>query len=429
MDPRYQTMRSVRLLKPMLVLAVVACLSFPLASLSHRRPSPPTDYEIELARIQRDISELNDGRSAAPVDIEKATRFVQRLYHRASLTGSATDLRVAASEIDRAIQEIGPLPNLYFLRANLDFKLHRLEKANLDISLLSRFAGSAEVVAMKASIAFQKGEYEAAKKGYVSAIQRNPTWDNLARLAYWEAKFGDPDLADGLYGRAQSEISAKEMRSYAWVELQRGLLDLGRGRYENAMGHYREAGKAYSGYWLVDEQLAELLGAQRKFDEAIALYRRVIAHAPRPEVHQALGDLLLFMGKSDQAKAWHDRAETAYLESAQRGEVHYYHHLAGFYADVRQNGAEAVKWARKDAELRPHFVTQEGLAWALYRNGEFATALDAMKAALSSGVKDAHIFFHAAMIHLAASRTEEGRRFLKAAGEINPYYENFHVHR
>src|SRR5262249_19889619 len=163
-------------------------------------------------------------------------------------------------------------------------------------------------------------------------------------------------------------------------------------RYENAMGHYREAGKAYSGYWLVDEQLAELLGAQRKFDEAIALYRRVIAHAPRPEVHQALGDLLLFMGKSDQAKAGHDRAEAAYLESAQRGEVHYYHHLAGFYADVRQNGAEAVKWARKDAELRPHFVTQEGLAWALYRNGEFATALDAMKTALSSGVKDAHIF-------------------------------------
>ena len=331
--------------------------------------------------------------------------------------------------IDRAIREIGPLADLYLLKANLNFRLHRLEQARRDIAMLSQFAGNAQVVAMKAGIAFQEGAYDAAKQGYQSAIETNPTWDNLARLAYWESKFGDPDLADGLYQQAQEEISAKEMRSYAWVELQRGLLDLKRGRYENAMAHYREAGKAYSGYWLVDEHIAELLGTQRKFDEAVALYRKVIERAPRPEFQQALGDLFLFMGKADQARPWHERAEAAYLESARRGDVHYYHHLAVFYADVRQNGAEAVKWAHKDVELRPNFATQEGLAWALYRNGQFAAALDAMEMVLSSGVRDAHIFFHAAMICLAAGRTDDGKRILKAAGEINPGYENFHVHR
>ena len=135
------------------------------------------------------------------------------------------------------------------------------------------------------------------------------------------------------------------------------------------------------------------------------------------------------MGKADQARPWHERAVAAYLESARRGVVLYYHHLAVFYADVRQNGAEAVKWAHKDVELRPNFVTQEGLAWALYRNGQFAAALDTMEMVLSSGVRDAHIFFHAAMICLAAGRTDDGKRMLKAAGEINPDYENFHVHR
>jgi tetratricopeptide (TPR) repeat protein len=219
------------------------------------------------------------------------------------------------------------------------------------------------------------------------------------------------------------------MRSYAWVELERGLLEFNRGRYEKAMAHYRQADKAYSGYWLVEERMAELLGAERKFDQAVALYKKVVARAPRPEFHQALGDLFLFMGKEDLAKPWHEQALAAYLESAGRGEVQYYHHLAGFYADVREDGAEAVKWARKDAELRLNFITQDGLAWALYRNGQFPAALETMEKALSSGVKDPHLFFHAGMIHLAAGRTGEGKRFLQTVAEINPGYENFHVHR
>ena len=44
-------------------------------------------------------------------------------------------------------------------------------------------------------------------------------------------------------------------------------------------------------------------------------------------------------------------------------------------------------------------------------------------------MKDAHLFFHAAMIHLAAGRTGEGKEFLKRAAEVNPRYEAFHVHR
>src|SRR5262249_61925086 len=119
----------------------------------------------------------------------------------------------------------------------------------------------------------------------------HPAWANLDSLAYWEAKFGDADLADGLDGQAQNEISVKEMRSFAWVELQRGLLDLNRGRYDGAMAHYQKAEKAYSGYWLVDEHMAELLGATRRFEAAASLYESVGARAPLPELHRRLGGL------------------------------------------------------------------------------------------------------------------------------------------
>ena len=317
----------------------------------------------------------------------------------------------------------------YFLKANLDFRFHRLDRARHSLAALSKSGSNAHVVALNASIAFQDGGYEEAKREYQRAIEKNPTWDNLARLAYWEAKFGDPKIADRLYEHAEEAISAKGMRSYAWVELERGVLCLKRGRHGDALAHYRRAETAYSGYWLVDEHIAELLGAERKFGEAVALYEKVIARAPRPEFQQALGDLLLVMGKADRAKPWHDRALTAYLESVERGEVHYYHHLTGFYADVRGDGVEAVKWARRDVQLRRNFMTQEALAWALYRNGQFAEALDTIKLALSSGVIDAHLFLHSALIHLAAGWVDEGKRLLQQAAEINPRFEEFHVHR
>ena len=125
----------------------------------------------------------------------------------------------------------------------------------------------------------------------------------------------------------------------------------------------------------------------------------------------------------------HDAALAGYLASAARREVHYYHHLAGFYADARQDGAEAVKWARKDIELRDNFMTQDALAWALYRDGQFPAALEVIKKTLVSGVKDPHVLFHAAMIHMAAGQIGEGKRLLQTVSQMNPGYENFHVHR
>ena len=417
----------MRLLKPIFIAVSAALFLFPLASLSYRQAIPVTDYALELTQIQKDIAQLKDG--ASPVDIDKALKLLHRMFHRAQLTGSAADLQATEATIERSLREIGPLTGLYLLKANLDFKQHRLKQADQDIAALSRFAGDARIVALKAGIDFQRGRYEAAKMGYLSAVEKDPTWDNLARLAYWQGKFGDPDLADRLYRQAAEQIYAKEMRAYAWVELQRGLLDLNRGRYDEAMAHYRKAEKAYSGYWLVDEHMAELLGATRRFDEAVRLYESVVARAPLPELRQRLGDLYLFMGKPEQASRWHGQALAGYLDSAARGEVNYYHHLAGFYADMRGDGAEAVKWAEKDLALRSNFATQDGLAWALYRAGRFAEALEQITRALSSGVKDAHLFFHAAMIHLSAGKIDEGKQLLKKAAEINPGYENFHAHR
>ena len=415
--------------RPGLLLAAVLCVGLALLLVARPGNVKSTDYEIDLARLDKAIGELRDTAFAAPIDGDKVSRFAYLLYRRAALTASAADFDAAQQALNDAMQRVGPTPDLCFIKANIDFTLHRLPETKRDLEMIPELTASADVKALRADIALQEGHYETARNGYDAALRARRTWDNLVRMAYLTSITGDIGGADALYAEAESEITAKEMRSYAWLQLQQGYRALGAGRHEAALEHYERASRAYSGYWLVDEHIAELLAAQRKFDEAVAAYRKVIARRPSPELQQALGDLYLFMGKPSEAKPWHDKALAAYLASVRRGEVQYLHHLAGFYADVRQDGAEAVKWARKDLELRQSFVVHDAMGWAFYRDGRFAEALAEMREALAHGVKDAHLFFHAGMIHLAAGRTEEGKRLLRQAAEVNPHFEAFHVHR
>ena len=314
----------------------------------------PTDYERDLARIADELASLAD----EPASADRATRIANCLYRRASMTGDLGELEEAEAAVDAGIEELGPWPDLCFLKANVDFKLHRLERVKAALELSPALRASSEGRALQADLDLEEGRDEEARRGYESLVEDDRSWSALARLANLEAKLGDPQRADELYAEAVDELTAKELRSYCWVELQRGELDLAAGRYSDAEEHYDRAESAYSGDWLVDEHRAKLCAARGRLDEALALYGSVAARAPRPELHQALGDVYLRAGSPEEARPWHDLALAAYLDSVERGGVHYYHHLAHFYLESRPDPEEAVRWARADHELRPNLETR-----------------------------------------------------------------------
>ena len=314
----------------------------------------PTDYERDLARIAEELERLAE----EPPSADRETRIANCLYRRASMTGGFAELEAAEAAVDAGIEEFGPWPDLCFVKANVDFKLHRLERVKADLELSPALRASPEGRALQADLDFQEGRYEEARQGYESLVTDDRSWSALARLANLEAKLGDRERADELYAEAEDELTAKELRSYCWLELQRGELDLAGGRPAEAERRYERAESAYSGDWLVEEHRAALRAAQGRLDEALALYEDVAARAPRPELHQALGDVHLRVGRPEEARPWHDLALAAYLDSVERGGVHYFHHLAHFYLESRPDPAEAVRWARADHELRPNLETR-----------------------------------------------------------------------
>ncbi len=269
----------------------------------------PTDFELELGRIAGVVSEFGcDPTAEAPFDSERATRYVHGLYQRASLAGDLEELERAGDAIERAVARAANPADLYYLKASLDFKLHRLSGVKRCLEASPSLRESAQGRALHADLDFQEGRYDEALAAYESLAREEPTWDNLARLAHVRAKLGDVDEAVRLYVEAEDELTAKEMRHFCWLELQLGELDMSRGRYEEAQAHYERAARAYSGYWLVEEHAAELLCAQGRADEAAAAYRKVLARLPRPEFMQALGELYEFAGDAAPARPWLGRA-------------------------------------------------------------------------------------------------------------------------
>src|SRR5262249_37036669 len=160
-----------------------------------------------------------------------------------------------------------------------------------------------------------------------------------------------------------------------------------------------------------------------------ALYAAIVAAVPRPELQQALGQLYVLMARPGRARSCFVQARASYLESVRRGGVHYFHHLADFYAEAMPDGAKAVNWARRDLALRENSSTQAALAWALMRNGAPTEAAEWMERALAASVRDAHLYAQAAAVFEAAGDAARAMHWLELARAINPRLGRFHIHR
>lgn len=338
----------------------------------------PTDYQTELANIDQKIAVIHSELATAPTDSSRITELIYRLYQRASLSGDFADYKTVDTTIDKALKEQGPSEELILFKANLDFKLHRLENAKAGLELLADRSQHSQIAVLSADIAFQEGSYHAALAAYESLVANNRSWDNLARLAYYKAKTGHPAEADKLYAEAGELVSVKEMRSFAWLELQHGLLDLDFKRYDEALEHYKLADSAYSGYWLIEEHLAEALNLTGKTDAAIALYQKIIDKTQNPEFISALADII-YSDDPQVASAFYKQADKlfearyALYPDAARG------HFIVYLLGREEIDPRLLKFAERNHKVRPNAKAKFLLVQSLRKTQDETAARELMQ--------------------------------------------------
>ena len=169
--------------------------------------------------------------------------------------------------------------------------------------------------------------------------------------------------------------------------------------------------------------LGKLRGNQGRYAEAIKFYQSAIAVVPMPIFVAELGDLYTKAGNLAEAKKQYQLVEYIGL-LGHINQVLHNRDLALFYADHDIKLDESLALAHKEFEVRHDIYTWDALAWALYKNGKYQEASDAIDNALRPGTRDALLFFHAGMIAGKLGQTPRPGKGCKQALSINPH---FHV--
>jgi tetratricopeptide (TPR) repeat protein len=278
----------------------------------------------------------------------------------------------------------------------------------------------------------ETGDIAGSEVQYTRLAKSLPGLYAFGRLANLKIAKADANGAFDDYQRAidAGEREGAAAEDLAWCHVQRGGVYFARGDWDHADSEYAAALKLVPDSYAALDRVAELHAARGEFDRAENIYRDLLKRVARPELMQALGDVCTAAGRPADAVRHYDDAQAKYRASADAGELHYAHHLAGFYCDARPNGAEAVRWAEKDLAQRRTAASLDGVAWARYANHDFAGAAKAADELFKQfETCDSHVLYHASLIYGRAGDQTRSAAFLRRAAAANPRFMSFHVHR
>ena len=369
---------------------LIAYLSLSSSSDSPR-PSDATDSAARQAerapRREDRAPPASTGRAADGVAAPRDHRHCRT--DPAHLTGGYAPYARAEAALNEAFHLAPKAAGPHLARARLAFVLHRFDEVEPSLARAERALVVNQDVRqaideLRAATAFQRGDLEGAERALLRLIQDKPTVTALARLGQVRWKSGDFARADTAFVEALDRTPAAHGERRAWLNLMRGLLDLDRGRLDEALAHYRVADAAFRGWYLIEEHIAEIFAKKNDHQEARARYEALVARTDNPEFMDALADTYSALGRNEDASAMRDRARQRYeAQLARFPEAAYGHALDHFLeaGDVRR----AVALAEKNVALRPNGEALAKLADVYDRAGRHRDATKTIVQALKSG--------------------------------------------
>jgi tetratricopeptide (TPR) repeat protein len=345
---------------------------------------------------------------------------------RARLTGSFDDYARAGRSFETAFQVAEPGFGPHLERAAYNMATHRLDAVEPDLVRIEHYAlppddiTRATILGMRGDLLFYRGRYAEALDLYQQSRRLGPAMGPSLRLATYWAAMGEPDRALGFLDEAQYYVTGAQQQVLAGIEMQRGAIAFGRGRWDEAQRHYTRAADIFPGNWNIEEHIALLAALRGDRSQAAAMFARVASRDASPEAMDALAGLARADGDFSRSQGWAARAEAewrrrmALLPTAAYG--HALEHLLAFGSP-----AETLRVALAAYRARPFGESATQLASAYLANRQPADALRIIEPVLASGwtSSDAHLVaMEASALSGDGQRADAERRKALA---INPH--------
>ena len=382
----------------------------------------PTTADNHIAYYQR-LLQRN------PRDARTYHRLGDALIRKARESGDVTYFNRAEDALRRALALAPANAGAWRHLAYVFYARHAFDEAAVHARrAIELDEGDGHAWGILGDALLETGRYTEAEGAYRRMMQVEGDLHALGRLAGLKSMRGDTAgaVADLERAVAEGRAAGRPSESIAWALWQLGSEHFGVGNLKDAEARFLESLRTYPNYYRSLAGLAQVRAAQKRYDEAVSLYTRAMGIVPLPEYAAALGDVLQKIGRVEEARKQYALVEyIGHLNTVNK--ILYNRELAYFYADHDLKLEAALDLARNELTARRDVYAHDVLAWALLKNGRAAEAQAAIAEALKLGTKDAKLFFHAGMIHLALGEEAQARAYLARALATNPTFHVLHA--
>lgn len=342
----------------------------------------PADYGAALAMLDHDIARERARVAADPSIWMRHEALAMALHARGQLSGSHDDLAAAVASADAARRGAPDGSGPVLARAIVNLSMHRNAVAAREVARMDGFAipaepgDRAEGESILGDIALYRGDYPGALRRYRRAADLWESAGTQVRLSDWHRHRGDFAAARALLQEGRAAGVAPWMQ--ATYLLQLGAIDLQTGDWTAAERRFREADRAFPGWWLAQAHIAQMEAARGEFASAERRYRAAMRGAERPAVMEALAALYREQGRTAEAESLEAQAGALWREWVAAWPEAYADHA--FEAALRAGDtAEAHRLAALNYRARPYGDPRIGLARAAIARGRVASARAVLK--------------------------------------------------
>lgn len=347
-------------------------------------------------------------KAAEKPDVPRLERLATMFIAKARGSGDPGFYRLAEACADAMPRDGGGVHAADLVRGHVRHSLHDFAAAEVVARRLVRERGLFLDHGLLGDVLLDLGRTDEARDVYQRMLDLKPCLQSYARAAQLRWVQGDVAGCRELLALAASAGSTRDPESMAWVLARRATLEL----------HANDAASARAFADLALQQLPDHPGALLAHGRAaLALgdlaaacqsLERAVAVSPLPEHAWALVDAL----RTAQREADAARHEADLLRQGEREDPRTF---AAWLATTGGDQALALRLAEAELRTRQDALTHDVAALARWRRGDLAGASTAMQQALTSGIADARVQLHGALIADATGDRDDARRRAQAA--------------
>ena len=246
------------------------------------------------------------------------------------------------------------------------------------------------------------GRYDEATAAAQRMVDLKPNLPSYSRASYLQWLRGD---VVGAKQTARSAIDAgrdtRDPEPRSWVLVQAAMIFLGEGDVDGADAGFDKALEKAPEFAPALVGKGRVAMAKKDYARAAELFSRAHTSSPLVETAWLLGDA--------RAKAGDDKgAAEAYAIVERDGKRTDPRTLSLFLSTKDRSPEEALRLAREEYEARKDVVTEDALAWALFRAGKIKEAKASITRARRLGTKDARLMYHHGAILVASGSASIG---------------------